>query len=247
MINPRVTILIPTYNRGHLIGKTIEDCFKQTVVDFKIVIYDDASTDNTNEIVNVYIKKYGKEVIQYYKGGINKGIGHARNVLLKLLDTEFGIWLDSDDLMSKYRIEKCISYMNENQEIDIIYSDIRWFSEGKKISLGNHINIDVTRYNKNDWSSLKFNTACATGFFKSSLSKFKFEESLKLGGEDVLWIWLLLQNDIKIGHIDEYLYLYRNHTERIGKQKRQESMKELKEKEDAILALKIKEIQNDKS
>ena len=246
-MSTRLTILIPTYNRGSLIEKTIQSCLSQTYQDFKIFIYDDASTDDTPNIIKRLIKKYPKR-IKYHRSNSNRGIGYARNVLISNLNTEFGMWLDSDDLMVPNRIEKCISYMDNNHNVDVVYSNIQWFTADKDdINLKDHIKINVTKYDKNNWNSLKFNTACATGFFRKTVSKFRFETDLRLGGEDVLWIWKLLQNDIRIGHINESLYLYRNHTHRIGKQKRQESMKALKEKEDAILALKIREIQNDKS
>lgn len=245
-MNKRLTILIPTYNRGNLIEKTIESCFLQTYKDFNILIYDDASTDNTQDVIFTLSKKY-PNLITYIQGDKNIGIGHARNILINELNTELGMWLDSDDLMKPDRIEKCIHYLDENPDIEIVYSNIQWFTESEEIKLRDHIKIDVNIYDKNIWTSLKFNTACATGFFRNSLQKYTFEESLKLGGEDVLWIWKLLQNNVKIGHINESLYLYRDHQLRIGRQKRHKSMKDLKVKEDVILAKKIKEIQNDKS
>lgn len=244
-MNTRLTILIPTYNRGHVIEKTIKNCFLQTYKDFKILIYDDGSSDNTDDVIRNLINKYQNK-IQYIKGDSNKGIGHARNVLMSKFNTEFGMWLDSDDLMAHDRIEKCISYLENNSDIDIVYSNIRWFtSNNNKIKLKDDIKIDVNKYDKNNWKSLKFNTTCATGFFKNKISKFKFESSLKLGGEDVLWLWRLLQNNVKIGHINEPLYLYRNHENRIGNQKRKDSMKILKKAEDLILSDKIKEFQNE--
>lgn len=243
MMNTRVTILIPSYNRGYLIEKTIKDCFLQTYKDFNIIIYDDASTDNTEKIVKKLINKYPNK-IKYIKGNINKGIGYARNILISKLNTEFGMWLDSDDFMTSDRIEKCISYLDNNNEIDIVYSNIqRFISDGDQIILKSNIIIDVNKYHKDNWNSLKLNTTCATGFFRKKLSKFKFESSLRLGGEDVLWIWNLLQKNIKIGHINESLYLYRNHQNRIGNLKRKPIMKDIKKNEDLILAKKIKEIQ----
>jgi len=246
MIKPRLTILIPTYNRGNLIEQTVSNCFNQSYRDFKIIIYDDASNDNTSAMVRKIINERGKDLIQYYKGDRNRGIGYARNMLLKFLDTEFGMWLDSDDLMTKDRIEKCISYMDKNPDKEIVYSNIQWFTEDKEIRLKDHIKINIEKYTKDNWRSLTYNTACATGFFRNSLKNFKFEESLRLGGEDVLWIWQLLQKDVKIGHIDESLYLYRSHRERIGRLKRDPSLQLIKEREEAILSRKINEIKNAK-
>lgn len=242
-MDKRLTVLIPTYNRGNLIRKTIESCFLQTYKDFKILIYDDASTDNTKKVISTLSKKYPNQ-ITCVKGNENMGIGYARNFLIKELNTELGMWLDSDDLMTADRAEKCVSYLDKNPDVEIVYSNIQWFTEAEEIKLKDHIKINVSTYDKNIWTSLKFNTACATGFFRNSLQKYTFEESLKLGGEDVLWIWKLLQNNVKIGHINESLYLYRDHQLRIGKQKRHESMQSLKVKEETILVEKIKEIQN---
>lgn len=242
----RLTILIPTYNRENLIGQTIKNCFLQTFKDFNILIYDDASSDNTLRVIDNIKTRY-PDRITYIKGSINKGIGYARNFLMSQLDTELGMWLDSDDLMQPDRIEKCISYLDKNPEIEIAYSNIQRFTESGEIILRKHITIDVNAYDKNSWKSLKSNTACATGFFRSSLKKYKFEISLRLGGEDVLWIWQLLQNNVKIGHINESLYLYRNHENRISKYKKHVSMQDLKAKENAILVEKIKKMQNVKS
>lgn len=240
-MKPRLTILIPTYNRGYLIKSTIENCYSQSYKNFNILIYDDGSDDNTSDIIKNLKLKYSN--ITYVNGRKNMGIGYARNFLLSNMNTEFGMWLDSDDLMKDDRIEKCISYMDKNPQVKIVYSNIQWFNSiNGEINLKNNICIDVNKYDKNSWQSLKYNTACATGFFRESLKKFKFEESLRLGGEDVLWVWDLLQHNIKIGHINESLYFYRNHKNRIGREKRENGNIEMKAIEDSILAEKIKQI-----
>lgn len=241
----RITILIPTYNRGSLIGETLENCFKQTYKNFKIMIYDDGSTDNTEVVVNQYIKRYGSK-IKYVKGSHNLGIGEARNILLSNLETEFGIWLDSDDLMRKDRLNANIEYM-DSHDVDIVWSDIARFSGSlndiKRVST---ISADISKYDKNDWKSLKSNTTCATACFRKDLQKFKFESRLKLGGEDVLWVWLLLQNNVQLGYISQSLYQYRSHGSRISVQKTKGNNVKLKEDENKIIFELIKNIQNGK-
>ena len=230
-----VTILIPTYNRGNLIEDTIESCFNQTYKDFCILIYDDGSTDNTHHIIDSISKKYGS--IKYIRGDKNNGIGYARQELMNNFKTEYGIWLDSDDLMDAKRIEKCVNYMDSHKDVDIVYSNIRKFSEDGPID---DIKINIDLYSKNNFDSLKNNTCCATAFFRYKIKEFKFETSMRHSAEDVLWLWKLICNDVKVGHISESLYLYRWHENRTGVQKRS-LPKEIYQKEQRILHEKIKE------
>jgi glycosyltransferase involved in cell wall biosynthesis len=232
-MNKDVTILIPTYNREDVICETLASCYNQSEIDrIKILVYDDGSTDNT-------VKKIEENypLVNIIKGEKNNGVGFARNQLLQKLDTDFAAWLDSDDIMCNKRVEKCLEYFAnaKNKEKDIVYSYIEIFPSKKIIKL------DTSKYNKNDFNTIKHNTTCATAFFKNKLKNFKFE-NLKYGSEDVLWIWKLLNNNIQFGHIDECLYFYRKHNESITAIKKLNS--DDKNIEDKIIIEKIKEYTN---
>jgi len=58
MHSPFFSIVIPTYNRAHLIVDTLESIRKQTFTDYEVIIVDDGSTDNTSEVVQAYISTY---------------------------------------------------------------------------------------------------------------------------------------------------------------------------------------------
>lgn len=109
MNSPFFSIVIPTYNRAHLIAKTIESILAQNYIDFEIIVVDDGSKDNTREVVNSFTDPR----INYYLKD-NGERGAARNYGVKKANGDFINFFDSDDLMyphhlqsAKLLIEKC--------------------------------------------------------------------------------------------------------------------------------------------
>lgn len=98
---PFFSIVIPTYNRGHTIGRTIESCLNQTFKDFEIIVVDDGSTDNTRKVLSAF----GSNKIRLLDLGDNKGVNVARN---RGAESACGQWLifqDSDDAFTKNALE----------------------------------------------------------------------------------------------------------------------------------------------
>ncbi len=93
MTNPAISVIIPTYNRAGLIMKAINSILSQTFQDFEILIIDDASTDNTREVID----NLGNPKIRYYKLDKNSGQCIARNYGIKRASGQYIGFLDSDD------------------------------------------------------------------------------------------------------------------------------------------------------
>ena len=91
--NPTVSVVIPTYNRAPLIGRSIKSVLNQTYQDFEIIIVDDASTDNTKEVVS----NFNDERIRYIQHEENKGEAAARNTGIKATRCDYIAPQDSDD------------------------------------------------------------------------------------------------------------------------------------------------------
>jgi glycosyltransferase involved in cell wall biosynthesis len=90
-----VSAIVPTYNRAHIIGKTIESIMKQSYSDIELIIIDDGSTDNTEQAIQKYIIK--NPSIKYYYQKINRGCACARNKGIDMASGEYVAFLDSDD------------------------------------------------------------------------------------------------------------------------------------------------------
>jgi len=114
---PVVSIIIPTHNRAHFIGEAITSVLEQTFTDFEIIIVDDGSTDNTEEVISHFPDKR----VIYIKQE-NKGRSYARNVALRLSRGHYIAFLDSDDLYLPTKLRLQVDYLDTNPKIGMIYT-----------------------------------------------------------------------------------------------------------------------------
>jgi glycosyltransferase involved in cell wall biosynthesis len=91
--DPTVTVIIPTYNRAHFIGRAISSVLSQTYSDFELIVVDDGSTDNTAKVVG----GFKDHRIVYFKHKSNLGISAARNTALRVSRGQYIAFLDDDD------------------------------------------------------------------------------------------------------------------------------------------------------
>jgi glycosyltransferase involved in cell wall biosynthesis len=96
-----VSIIIPTFNRAGAIKRAIYSCLNQTYQNIEIIVVDDASNDNTFDVVN----SIGDNRIRYYKHKLNKGAGAARNTGLANVKGEYVALLDSDDEWHSQKVQ----------------------------------------------------------------------------------------------------------------------------------------------
>lgn len=92
-MNPSISVIMPTYNRAHLIGRAIGSVLQQTFDDFELIVVDDGSTDNTEEV----IRAFDDDRIVYIRCDENRGNAAARNVGLRKARGKYITFLDSDD------------------------------------------------------------------------------------------------------------------------------------------------------
>lgn len=104
-----ISVIIPTYNRAHLIEKSIESILCQTYKDIEIIIVDDGSTDNTAEV----IKKLDSEKIKYISLEKNHGACFARNIGIKNASGQYIAFQDSDDIWHKNKLEKQLDFLKK--------------------------------------------------------------------------------------------------------------------------------------
>lgn len=123
-MNNKVDIIIPAYNSQKYISKTIKSVFRQTYKNWKLIIIDDASTDDTKKILDTIYKKNKKKKITILKNNINRGQAFSRNRGLKYSKSKFVTFLDSDDFWDKNKLKNQIKFMLRNN-YDFTYTDYK--------------------------------------------------------------------------------------------------------------------------
>ena len=200
----KFSIITPTYNRAHTIERAIKSMQNQTYDNWEMIISDDGSTDNTNEILKPYLENDSR--IKYIKAKQNGGVGKARNIGFKNIsvDTDWVGFLDSDDIFVDSALELMKNKIEE-------FPNVKYFSFSTKYEDGNsgckikHDNL-VGSYEivlgKNDEVSGEFNSLLHKSIIDD---EFYFDESVN-GYEWIAWL-RLAQKD--------YNHLYTTTTTRI--------------------------------
>lgn len=114
----KISAIIPTYNRAHCIAKSLNSIFEQTYPVSEIIVVDDCSDDDTEEVIT----KIDNPLIHYYRLSENKGAGGARNYGVRMASGEYIAFLDSDDCWTPDKIEKQMNYFEQHPEVGLVYS-----------------------------------------------------------------------------------------------------------------------------
>lgn len=114
-LNEKISIIIPTFNRGNLIGNSIKSVLNQTYKNFEVIVVDDGSTDNTKEEIN----KIEDKRVRYIKLEKNAGGSNARNIGINNANGKYISFQDSDDIFYPSKLEEQIqNLINKNSNLD---------------------------------------------------------------------------------------------------------------------------------
>ena len=110
-MNDLVSIIMPSYNTGRFIKETIESVLAQSYPTWELIIVDDCSTDDTDDVVSQYL---ADKRIRYIKNDTNSGAAVSRNRALREAKGKWIAFLDSDDLWETDKLQKQILFMKDN-------------------------------------------------------------------------------------------------------------------------------------
>lgn len=117
--HPKVSVIIPTYNRARLIGRAIRSILNQTFQDFEIIVVDDGSTDNSKDICC----SLNDSRLHYIRHEQNRGGGAARNTGIVAAQGEYIAFQDSDDEWLSDKLERQIQILEKaSNEVGVVYT-----------------------------------------------------------------------------------------------------------------------------
>lgn len=209
-----VSIIMPAYNAEKTIRESIESVISQTFKEWELIIVNDFSTDNTEEIIKEYLSD---SRINYIKNNENLRVAKTRNKGIQESKYKYIAFLDSDDLWKPEKLEIQITFMESNN-IAFTSTDYELITfEGDKL------NKYIKAKNKNYKQLLKGNSiGCLTVVYNKELIE---EVSMpNIGHEDyATWLEILRVNKIKVYSINAILALHRTGHESLSSNKKRSS------------------------
>jgi glycosyltransferase EpsE len=217
MVSVKISINLITYNRSKYIEESIGSVLQQSFQDWELIIVDDASTDDTENIIKNYIKQDKR--IKYYKNKTNLGIVKSRNLALKKSSGKYIAVLDSDDVWcDKNKLKKQIDFLEKNKDYVLVGGGVVLIDEkGNKIgkiknkTYNSKIKSNILYKNQISHSSVLFKK-------KDVLKVGGYDESLKVGEDYDLWLRLGLKG--KFANLSENVLKYRIHSGNISSKRR---------------------------
>ena len=182
---PEFSIIIPTYNRAIPLKKLLDTFFAQTFTNFEIIIVNDGSTDNTEEL----IKQITDTRLNYYKK-TNGGVSSARNFGIKKAKGKIINFFDSDDLAYSHHLKEAFNFFRSNPNADVVIFDYDWgnYEQTKFRKIKNNYknpNETITKRNYISTNSIFFT--------KEAASQIHFSEKLAISEDWECWINLSLK------------------------------------------------------
>lgn len=215
---PLVSILATAYNSDKHIANAIESVLYQTYPNVELILVIDPSTDNTISVVKEY-ETHNNLIIIENKNHL--GIIGSYNEGLKYCKGKYIARMDMDDLIHPQRLEKQVSWMEANPEVDVVSSWMKIFDEtGATKDVTYRSDQDLIRITMVFYSPLSH----AASIFKSEVLKtIGYREGYKSAEDYDLWVRMLKRYHAAV--FPEYLYLYRTHSNQVTNEKNIQAVK----------------------
>lgn len=203
----KISIGIPFYNPGDDFKDAINSVLKQTYKNFELILLDDGSSDNSLNIA----RSFSDERIKIISDGTNKGLPARLNELIELSEGYYIARMDADDIISSSRIEQQVKVLNENPNVDMVTTGLCSITNDNKVvgyrlpsrQNGEHISASDAIFGKAD-------IAHATVLVRKEwYQRNKYNEKAKLMEDFQLWIDAAIKQDLKVAHVKQPLYFYR--------------------------------------
>lgn len=222
-MKPVFSVVIPTYNHAHFLERALESVINQSFTDWEIIIVDNHSQDNTDEIVQRIVDPR----VQLFKINNNGVIAASRNKGIIEARGEWLAFLDSDDYWAVDKLQSCFDVIN--QDVDFLYHDLKVVGKKKSVFARN---TDRTRQTKKNplldmliQGNLIGNSSVVVRKDVIERAGRLDENPQMIGAEDFnAWLKIAMITD-KFQYIPKFLGFYEYHAEGISRKDMSECYK----------------------
>lgn len=211
----KISVVIPVYNTGEYLVKCLDSVCNQTLKDLEIIIVNDGSSDNSQDIIDDYLKKDNriKSIVQQ-----NSGLGPTRNAGMLASTSDYIVFVDSDDWIELSTCEEMLNVGEESQADIVVYNSVKIYSDGTKVKRPAILPRTIPK-RELITSKFQFEYFIGRGYGVSACNKLyrlsflrknelKFEKNSEIFAEDLLFNLMCLLNKPFIVLTEYYFYNY---------------------------------------
>lgn len=210
-----ISIVIPCYNASEFLDDCLKSILNQTYENIELIIVNDGSTDNSEEIIDSYKKKFDKKKINLIKiNQENQGQAVACEEALKHVSGKYLYWQDTDDVLEKDGLEKLHNYLVKHKDCQLVRGKVSYRNE-KAFNKISYIGESKDPKNTNIFDAYLFETDayCFVGIFMVRMDWFDQCNPNRYlynsrGGQNYQLL-LPITYKGKCGYLDEVVYRYR--------------------------------------
>ncbi|WP_298528035.1 glycosyltransferase [uncultured Christiangramia sp.] len=204
MTSPRVSVILPVYNREHFIVQAVESVINQSFKDWELIIVDDKSDDETI----LRIEPFLSDKIKLLKNKNNEGVSACLNKAIKLSKGAFIARMDSDDISVVDRLEQQVEFLSNNEKIFICGANMKGLNTGRNFYYSSSHDQILT--------NLLFGSPIASPtvmFRKEIFNELLFNENFRLSEDYEFWSRALFK--FKAYNLPKVLVFYRQHDKQL--------------------------------
>ncbi len=197
---PKISVVIPCFNNANTIIETIESVIKQVYSSIEMIIVNDGSTDSSEQVISNYIESKKITNITLINQ-VNAGPSKSRNNGANIATGTYLMFLDADDLLAPTYIDTCITHLERDKNLNIVYTEGEYF--GAKKGKWNLPNFSIPNF-------LESNCIPISAVIRNEVFKKVggFDEKLGYTEDWDLWI-RIVQEAGGVYKIDQPLFFYR--------------------------------------
>lgn len=204
--NIRISVIMGIYNCSRTLSEALDSLYDQTYKDFKIIMCDDASTDNTWQIANEYAQKYNN--ITLLRNEKNMKLAATLNRCLEFVDTEYVARMDGDDVSLPERFQTQIDFLDDHLEFAFVSSPMIYYDEKGDFKKGKSID-KPTKFDFVNNTPFCHAPAMIRKVAYDKVNGYTVHKNLIRGQDYDLWI-KMYSNGLRGANIDKPLYKMRD-------------------------------------